>query len=97
MGRAIQRVGDANGGGGIAIGSGHNNVLVNGRPALKPRGPFTPHMGCNPKKPVHCFGAAGTGSGSATVRANGQPLVLTGDGDTCGHKRAGGSQNVKAV
>jgi len=97
MGKAIQRVGDASSGGGIASGPGHNNVLVQGRPALKPRGPFTPHMGCNPKKPIHCFGVAGVGGGSSTVRANGQPLVLTGDSDSCSHKRSGGSSSVKAV
>jgi uncharacterized Zn-binding protein involved in type VI secretion len=97
MGKSIQRVGDASSGGGIAIGAGHNNVLINGRPALRPRGPFTPHMGCGFRKPLHCFGLAGVGGGATTVRANGQPLVLTGDKDTCNHKRAGGSANVKAV
>lgn len=97
MGRPAQRVGDANSGGGVAIGAGHNDVLINGRPALKPGGPFTPHTGCNPKNPIHCFGAVAVSGNSTTVKINGIPMVLTGAGDTCGHPRAGGSPNVKAV
>lgn len=95
-GRPVQRVGDANGGGGIATGPGHSNVLVNGRPALKPRTPFTPHIGCDPRNPIHCFGVVAVSGNSSSVRANGQPLVLTGARDTCSHSRAGGSPNVRA-
>jgi uncharacterized Zn-binding protein involved in type VI secretion len=93
---AVQRVGDLNAGGGVALGPGHDNVLVNGRPALKPNTPFTPHSGCNPKKPIHCFGVVGTTGGSPSVRANGIPLVVTGDKDSCFHGRSGGSPNVRA-
>ena len=32
-----------------------------------------------------------------TVRVNGDPLLLTGDKDTCGDARSGGSSNVRAV
>lgn len=94
---AVQRVGDASNGGGIAVGPGHNNVLINGRPALIPSTPFTPHIGCNPKNPIHCFGVVAVSGNSATVRANGIPLVLTGAKDSCGHSRAMGSPDVKAV
>jgi len=93
---AVQRVGDLNAGGGVALGPGHKNVLINGRPALKPNTPFTPHSGCNPKKPIHCFGVVGTTGGSSSVRANGIPLVLTGDKDSCSHARQGGSRDVRA-
>ena len=93
---AVQRVGDLNAGGGIALGPGHDNVLVNGRPALKPNTPFTPHIGCNPKKPIHCAGVVGIMGGSPSVRANGIPLVVTGDKDSCQHGRSGGSPNVQA-
>lgn len=96
-GRSVQRVGDANSGGGIAQGPGHTNVLINGRPALKPRTPFTPHVGCSPRNPTHCRGSVAVSGNSASVRANGQPLVLTGAKDSCGHARSGGSANVKAV
>jgi uncharacterized Zn-binding protein involved in type VI secretion len=92
----VQRVGDLNSKGGVALGPGHNNVLINGRPALKPNTPFTPHIGCNPKKPIHCVGAVGVTGGAKTVRANGIPLVIDGDKDTCQDARQGGSPNVKA-
>ena len=90
----VQRVGDLNAGGGVALGPGHNNVLINGRPALKPNTPFTPHIGCNPKFPIHCAGVVGIMGGSPSVRANGTPLVVTGDKDSCFHGRSGGSPNV---
>ncbi len=93
----IQRVGDLNSGGGVALGPGHNNVLINGRPALKPNTPFTPHPPCGPKQPQHCVGVVGVVGGAKTVRANGIPLVIDGDRDSCvTHTRRSGSQNVKA-
>ena len=96
-GKGVQRVGDPNSGGGIAIGPGHNNVLINGRPALMPMTPFTPHIGCNPIKPIHCIGVVAVTGTATTVFANGQPLVLDGGKDSCfSHKRMMGSPNVKA-
>ena len=92
----VQRVGDFNSKGGIALGPGHNNVLINGRPALKPNTPFTPHIGCNPKFPIHCVGVVGIMGGSPSVRANGIPLVTDGDKDSCMDARQGGSPNVRA-
>ena len=92
----VQRVGDPNSGGGIAVGPGHNNVLINGRPALIPGTPFTPHIGCNPKFPIHCIGAVAVSGTSTSVFANGIPLALDGGKDTCSHARTGGSPNVKA-
>jgi uncharacterized Zn-binding protein involved in type VI secretion len=92
----VQRVGDLNAGGGVALGPGHNDVLVNGRPALIPNTPFTPHVGCNPKFPIHCVGVVAITGTSTTVRANGQPLVIDGAKDSCFHGRIMGSPNVKA-
>lgn len=97
VGKPVQRVGDPNSGGGIAIGPGHNNVLINNRPALKPNTPYTPHIGCSPQNPIHCVGVVAISGNATTVRANGQPLVLTGATDLCSHKRAMGSNDVKAV
>jgi uncharacterized Zn-binding protein involved in type VI secretion len=98
MGKGIQRVGDLNSGGGVALGPGHNNVLINGRPALMPGTPFTPHPPCSPKQPQHCFGAVGVTGLATTVFANGMPLVLDGAKDSCiQHSRKGGSSDVKAV
>lgn len=93
----VQRVGDINSGGGVALGPGHNNVRINGRPAAIPGTPFSPHPPCNPRAPQHCAGSIAVGPNSSTVRANGRPLVLTGSKDTCGHTRQGGSPDVKAV
>lgn len=97
-GKPVQRVGDVSTGGGVALGPGHNNVRINGRPALMPNTPFTPHMGCSPKTPQHCIGVVAVSGNARTVRANGQPLVLTGAKDSCmSHSRAMGSPNVRAV
>lgn len=93
-GRPVQRKGDANGGGGI-VTSGDASVKINGRPAAHPGTSVTPHPPCSPKRPLHCI--AQTTGGSRTVRVNGKPLLLTGNKDTCGHSRAGGSPNVRAV
>jgi len=95
-GKPIQRVGDLNSKGGVALGPGHNNVLINGRPALKPFTPFTPHPTCSPKSPQHCVGFVGFSGGAKTVKANGTPLVLTGDKDSCQDARSGGSPSVRA-
>ena len=96
-GQGVQRVGDPNSGGGIALGPGHPNVLINGRPALIPNTPFTPHVGCNPKFPIHCVGVVAVSGTAKTVKANGTPLVLDGGADSCkSHKRTLGSPNVKA-
>jgi uncharacterized Zn-binding protein involved in type VI secretion len=92
----VQRVGDFNSKGGLALGPGHDNVLINGRPALKPYTPFTPHIGCNTKFPIHCVGVVGIMGGSPSVRANGIPLITDGDKDSCMDARQGGSPNVRA-
>jgi hypothetical protein len=85
--------------GSVALGPGHENVKINGRPALKPNTPFTPHIGCSAKAPWHCAGLVAIAGTAKTVRANGVPLVIAGATDSCKHKRGmpiGGS-NVKAV
>lgn len=88
---AVQRSGDANSAGGVAQ-STIKTVLVNGRPVLVGSVRVSPHPPCNPKNPTHCF--ASTVPKSVSVLAEGQPIILTGFADTCGHPRAGGSPNV---
>lgn len=95
--KPAQRVGDLNAAGGVAKGPGHNNVKINGRPALRPNTPFTPHRGCGPKAPQHCVGVVAVSGNATTVRVNGQPMVIAGAQDSCGDKRAGGSPDVLAV
>ncbi len=97
-GKPVQRVGDLNTGGGVALGPGHNNVRIDGRPALKPNTPFTPHLGCSPNSPQHCVGVVAVSGNAKTVRANGQPLVIAGAKDSCmSHTRVLGSTKVLAV
>jgi uncharacterized Zn-binding protein involved in type VI secretion len=90
---AVQRQGDADSGGGIVQG-GESSVRINGRPAATPGLSVSPHLPC-PKVKSHC--TAKTSMGAQTVRVNGKPLILTGNKDTCGHVRAGGSPDVRAV
>lgn len=93
---AVQRMGDPNSAGGI-ITSGIGSVLVNGRPIATIGLGVTPHPCCGAKgcPPVHC--SAKTSGGAGSVRAGGRPVSLTGNSDTCGHSRSGGSSNVRAV
>ena len=90
----VQRVGDPNSGGGIAVGPGHTNVLVNGRPVATAGSSVTPHPCCGAQgcPPVHC--AAKTTSTSPTVLVGGIPICVTGDIDTCGDSRELGSTDV---
>ena len=89
---AVVRRGDANSAGGVAT-QGAATVLVNGRGVVPPGASVTPHPCCGSKGcKAHCN--ARTTGGSATVFAEGKPIILVGDSDTCGHARAQGSPNV---
>ena len=92
---AVQRVGDANGAGGVITGAGSPNVRINNRSVSLNGDSVSPHPCCGQRRcpPIHCY--ATTVGSSATVKANNIYIVLTGDTDTCGHARAGGSDNVK--
>lgn len=96
--KGVQRQGDVSSGGGIIVGPCHSDIRVNGRPAARPFDVVTPHWGCSPDAPWHCVTFTTGFPGSKAVRANGQPLVLDGDKDTCfSHSRMFGSNNVKAA
>jgi hypothetical protein len=92
---AVQRVGDANGAGGVATG-GVGSVRVNNRPVIVNGNGVTAHPPCGQRRapPIHC--SASTAGGVGTVRAGGVAVVVAGAGDTCGHARAGGSGDVRA-
>lgn len=88
----LARQGDFFGLGGFIVGSVSPNVLVNGIPAALDTIAFTPHLGCSPKTPWHCFGIVfGTNLG---VRINGRKPVLQGSIGTCGHSVSSASKNV---
>jgi uncharacterized Zn-binding protein involved in type VI secretion len=94
---AVQRNGDSNAGGGVANG-GVPSVRVNGSAIMIPEQPVTAHppYGRKGRRTPHNDGSQKTAGGVASVRAGGKPVVVTGDADTCGHARVGGSDNVKA-
>jgi len=89
---AVQRVGDANGAGGVAQG-GVSSVRVNGQPVIVNGNPVTPHAPWGRPHPPHA--AATTTGGNSKVKAGGIPIVTTGCADTCGHARSGGSSDVR--
>jgi uncharacterized Zn-binding protein involved in type VI secretion len=91
---AVQRVGDSNSAGGLATG-GVASVRVNGRPIVVAGNGVAPHAPWGKPHPPHA--AAKVKGGSATVRAGGVPVIRTGDTDTCGHPRSGGSTDVRAA
>lgn len=92
----VQRVGDANAVGGV-VTSGIGSVRINGRPVAVVGKTVTPHPCCGRKRcpPIHCN--ATTAGGSSSVKAGGIAISLTGDSDTCGHARSGGSDTVRAT
>ena len=94
---AVQRDGDKNDGGGVATG-GVASVRVNGQPIMIPAQAVSAHppYGNKGAKTVHNNGTQATAGGVASVRAGGKPVVVTGNKDTCGHSRVGGSPNVFA-
>jgi uncharacterized Zn-binding protein involved in type VI secretion len=86
---AVQRVGDQDDAPGGAIINGVGSVLVNGIPVAVTGASVTAH---NNYKGAHV--SATTQNSQGSVTAGGQPIVITGDVDSCGHTRQGGSPNV---
>ena len=82
----VQRVDDVNDVGGAAQ-VGVSSVRVNNKPIIVVGNPVAPHQKHK--------GIVTTG-GSGTVKAGGKPVIRTGDADSCGHSRVGGSGDVKA-
>ena len=91
---AVQRQGDTNSEGGAAT-SGVASVRVNGSPVVVDGISVSAHAPWKPAKAHALHAGASTGGGSGTVRAGGKPVVRTGDVDTCGHARTGGSPDVR--
>jgi uncharacterized Zn-binding protein involved in type VI secretion len=90
---AAQRVGDADSAGGVVTG-GVSSVRVNNRPIAVRGNPVTPHPCCGRRRcGAHC--SARVSVASPNVRAGNIPVTRTGDSDSCGHARSGGSPNVR--
>ncbi len=92
---AVQRQGDKNTEGGAAT-SGVASVRVNGKPIVVDGIGVSAHTPWKPARAHAPHAAASTAGGSGTVRAGGKPVVRTGNVDTCGHARTGGSPDVRA-
>jgi uncharacterized Zn-binding protein involved in type VI secretion len=91
---AVQRQGDTNSEGGAAT-AGVASVRVNGKPIVVDGTGVSAHAPWKPAKAHAPHVAASTAGGSGTVRAGGKPVVRTGNVDTCGHARTGGSPDVR--
>ena len=91
---AVQRKGDSNSAGGAAT-SGVASVRVNGNPVCVTGTGVAAHAPWGIPHPPHA--AASTTGGSSTVRAAGIAINRTGDTDTCGHVRVGGSPDVRVA
>lgn len=90
---AVVRKGDANSAGGVVTGPSAPSVLVNGRPVSVIGDSVSPHPCCGkPGCGAHC--SAKTSKGASTVFAEGKPIILVGNNDTCGHGRNQGSSDV---
>jgi uncharacterized Zn-binding protein involved in type VI secretion len=88
----VQRVGDANSGGGVIL-KGDPSVLINGRPIALVDSPVSPHAPCGRRGGErHCN--AQTQASNDSVLVNGQKITLSGSRDTCGHDRSTGSADV---
>ena len=90
---AVQREGDVNSAGG-AVTAGVASVRINGRSVTVNGTLVLPHAPWGRPHPPHA--AARTTGGISTVKAGGIPINVTGNPDTCGHPRAGGSGDVRA-
>lgn len=88
----VERNGDANTAGGVAIG-GATTVFVNNQNVMIPGQSVTSHPCCeSPGCGGHCN--ATTTGGSSTVFVENSPIVHVNDYDTCGHKRNNPSPDV---
>lgn len=83
MAGGLVRIGDILGPGGLVIGNSSSSVTVNGRPVALLGCAYTPHLGCTPKKPLHCFGTIIDFPGGLTIEGQ-TPLTKGGKG-ICGH------------
>lgn len=85
---AVQRKGDADNGGGVIQG-GVDSVRVNNLAVSVDGTSVSPHAKKNSHRPT-------TAGGVGSVKAGGKPINVTGNADTCGHTRVGGSPDVRA-
>jgi uncharacterized Zn-binding protein involved in type VI secretion len=91
----VQRLSDSNNAGGVINTIVQQTVYANGLLISINNSQGTTHPP-GPLVPVHVQGVWSTQNGSSTVFAEGIPVNRTGDADSCGHNRIGGSPTVIA-
>jgi uncharacterized Zn-binding protein involved in type VI secretion len=90
----ICRVGDKNETGGELL-TGSSSVFINGIAVALHPSDISPHAPWGNPHPPH--ENAKTTEGSESVFVEGQPVVLMGAGNTCGHKIVEASEDVGGV
>lgn len=90
----IQRQNDKNNANGAITNTASNTtVFANGLLVAVNGSTGTSDNSCNNNN-IHCGGNWQTAGGCPTVFAQGSPVNFTGNLDTCGHVRVGGSGDV---
>jgi uncharacterized Zn-binding protein involved in type VI secretion len=92
---AVQRLTDANDGGGIIQTIPQSFVRVDGLVVAVVGSKGSAHPPC-PEVNAHCANVWTTTRGAPRVRINGVPVIRTNDPDSCSpHKRVGGSSTTR--
>ena len=91
MGQPAQRKTDSNNLGAAIAGVTDNKVFVNELLLSTDGSSVQDHL---PVDGVNTHTNVSTANGSSTVKSGGVPANRTGDADSCGHVRIGGSSNV---
>jgi len=91
MGQPAQRKDDLNNLGAAIAGVTDYKVKVNGKLLSTDGSSVQDHL---PVDGVNTHTNVSTANGSSTVKSGGVPVNRTGDADSCGHTRVGGSSNV---
>jgi uncharacterized Zn-binding protein involved in type VI secretion len=93
---AVQRLEDANNGGGKLTETPQDFVTVDGKKVAVVGAKGTSHRPCgDPGEDVHCYPNWHTTVGSSKVRISNKPVIRRDDPDSCGHTRIGGSGTVR--
>jgi len=95
MAGGLVRIGDILGPGGLVIGNASSSVTVNGRPVALFPCIYTLHLGCSPKKPLHCIGPVLDIPGGLTIE--GSFPYTKGAFGLCGHGMMIASEDVLSL
>ena len=89
----VQRMGDKNNGGGEITQIPQSSVYIDNKLVCVSGSKGAGHPPCT-DEPIHCTGNWQTTENNFGVYVNNRSINVTGDEDTCGHIRIGGSLTV---